>query len=108
VLDALATAPIDGDERRTAAPASGEAILEVRVAGGVATVDLATDIDRLVSGRDLRDLAAQVVCTLTAQPGIGQVAFTIGGQPASLPTGDGTLATGAVTREDYRALLPET
>jgi hypothetical protein len=106
VLEALASPPvIAGDDLRTAAPATGAAIVGVRVDGGVATVDLTAGIDQLVTGPDLRDFAAQVVCTLTAQRGIGQVAFTIAGEPASVPTGDGTSAAGPVTREDYAALV---
>jgi spore germination protein GerM len=48
---------------------------------------------------------AQLVCTLTARPGVGPVSFTLEGAPVDVPTGDGSLTSGPVSRDDYADLL---
>ena len=78
---------------------------EAVASGGVVTVDLDpvfTDTD----GRRQLLAVAQVVCTLTARPGVGQVAFTLDGELVEVPRGDGTATSGPVARDDYARLLP--
>ena len=71
---------------------------------GVAAVDLATSFASL--GADHQLLAiAQIVCTLTARPGVGQVAFSLDGAPIEVPRPDGSIAPGPVARDDYTVLM---
>ena len=48
---------------------------------------------------------AQLVFTLTALPGIGQVVFERGGVPIDVPRSDGSLVSGVITREDFAGVL---
>ena len=77
---------------------------EVDVVVGVARVALG---DSFATGTPTEQLfaLAQMVCTLTAQRGIGQVSFTVGGAPVDVPRGDGSLSSSPVSRDDYRNLL---
>ena len=83
---------------------SGDLLLGVVPAGGVATVDLAPAFTEAAITEQLLALA-QVVCTLTSQPGIGQVAFTLAGAPIEVPRGDGSLTGLPVSRDDYAGLI---
>jgi spore germination protein GerM len=81
-----------------------DAVREVSVVAGVARVELASAFAE--GGTQDSILAiAQLVCTLTAQPGVGQVAFALDGQPVDVPLVDGSLATRPVTRDDYASLI---
>ena len=82
-------------------------IAAVELARGVATVDLATGFTSLPSDRQVGAIA-QIVLTLTAQPGIGQVAFTLEASPVDIPRADGTTTTDPLARSDYRDLLAST
>lgn len=88
----------------TSALADPDTVRGVRLEGGVATVDL----DRAfaeVPTADQLDVVAQLVCTLTGQPGIGQVRFTVDGRPVEVPRGDGSATSEPVTRADFRTLI---
>lgn len=91
------------DERQqgleTALPGPGT-FVSADVVAGVARIDLAASFAALPAAEQLR-VVAQVVCTATAQPGVGQVLFTLEGAPIDVPRGDGSLASGAVTRDAY-------
>ncbi len=76
---------------------------------GFATVDLASVPFEGIQPRDQRLAIAQIVLTLTRRPGIGQVQFTLDGEPLAVP-GRGNVQTvpGAlVSRNDYQSLLLE-
>lgn len=106
-VDALVTAPvIDSDALQTAVPPEA-GITNVEVSGGIARVTLDPDFSQLVAAGEQLRYIAQIVCTLTAQPGIGQVSFTLAGESLQVPTGTGTLASGPVAREDYAPLLAD-
>lgn len=79
-------------------------IREVRVVGGIARVDLFPSVSTLPPDQQLLAVA-QIVCTLTGRPGVGQVSFTLGGAPLAVPKGDGSLVTSPVARDDYSALM---
>jgi len=79
-------------------------IREVRVLGGIARVDLFPTVSTLPADQQLLAVA-QIVCTLTGRPGVGQVSFTLAGAPLSVPKGDGSLVTSPVARDDYGALI---
>ena len=107
VLAELDQGPSETEARRdlTSALADVDGIDAVEVDGGVAVVDLSPGFED-ISGSDQRVALAQIVFTATARPGVGQVSFTDDGQPVEVPVGDGSLATGAVTRDDYADLAP--
>jgi hypothetical protein len=90
---------------RTALPAQS-AVRRVSLAGGTATVDLARRFTTLSSSDQLLALA-QIVYTLTARPGIGQVRFTLQGERTEVPRANGALTSNRVSRDDYAALAPE-
>jgi spore germination protein GerM len=102
VVDALAEPPGAGSLR--SAVSDPPLVREARLAAGVARVDLVPAITAL--GGDEQLLAvAQLVCTLTGRPGVGPVSFTLKGAPVDVPTGDGSLTSGPVSRDDYADLI---
>jgi len=76
----------------------------VDIRAGVATVELDARIIDLPNAEQ-RVAVAQLVLTLTARPGVGQIAFTVGGDPVQVPRADGTLARSTVSRDDFVALV---
>ncbi|MDQ3980678.1 MAG: GerMN domain-containing protein, partial [Actinomycetota bacterium] len=74
------------------------------VSAGVATVGLSSTFAEATGATQL-DLIVELVCTLTAQPGIGQVRFELRGERIEIPRGDGSLTAEAVSRDDYRGLI---
>ena len=76
-----------------------------QVTAGTATVGL----DRDFAAADLREQVlalAQLVYTITELPGIGAVRFALDGQPAEIPTAQGSSKTGAANRADFAAVGP--
>jgi len=72
---------------------------------GIALVDLKSDFLQISSADQVLGLA-QVVCTLTSLPGVGQVRFTLHGDPVEIPRADGSLTGEPVSRSDYEDLFP--
>ena len=105
-VDALVGGPT-ADEQATGlrtALLAEDAVRGASLTAGVARVDLTPGF--AAGGTQDAILAlAQLVCTLTAQPGVGQVAFALEGQPVDVPLADGSLATRPVTRDDYAAVI---
>jgi len=83
--------------------ADANALDDAEVDGGVAVINLSEAFAE-ISGSDQLIAIAQLVLTATARPGVGQVAFTLGGTPIEVPRGDGSLTSGVVTRDGYRSL----
>jgi hypothetical protein len=81
-----------------------DAVRRANLSGGVARVELTRRFAER-PGREQLLALAQIVCTLTAQPGVGQVKFTLGKQRVEVLRGDGSLTDGPVTREDYANLI---
>jgi hypothetical protein len=83
-------------------------ITTVRESGsGFATVDLAGETFDAIEGRDQRIAIGQIVLTLTRRPGIGQVRFSLEGEPLAVPGAEGvqTDPGDPVARADYEDLL---
>lgn len=80
-------------------------VLDVAAARGVAEVDLAGSFVELNTQDQARSIA-QLTYTLTGQPGIGRVSFTLDGAATEVPRGDGTLTADALAREDFAELAP--
>jgi len=74
-------------------------------AGGVATVDFSTNPIHVV-GPDQTLAIAQVVYTVTQQPGITGVTFEIDGKAIEVPTAAGAQVPGPVGRIDYLPQAP--
>ncbi len=105
VLDSLA------DVSRTALPAgtrsaiNGPGVVAKGVTRhGVANVDLGAKFLEILPADQILAIA-QIVCTLTGLPGIGQVRFTQQGHATEVPRADSSLTDAPVSRDDYRALL---
>jgi spore germination protein GerM len=77
----------------------------VTARAGIANIDLHNGFLTL-DGQSQVLAFAQMVCTMTSRPGIGQVSFTLLGTPIDVVRPDGSLATGPVSRDDYASLLP--
>lgn len=105
VLRALAPDELPEDSSlRTAVPEPG-AVRDVEISGGAATVDLSATIGA-VPAQELQLMVAQLVCTLTGLPGVGQVSFTLDDIPTEVPAGDGSLRSGPLNRGDYPDVMP--
>ena len=79
----------------------------VDVDGGVANVNAKRGYLDLVKPNNQRLAIAQIVLTLTSQPGIGQVTFSVAGKPIGVPRGRGDIAGAGVpvTFDDYKMLI---
>jgi hypothetical protein len=89
---------------RTALPVE-DTPTDVQVARGTAIVDLPASFTNLSRADQVLALA-QIVYTVTGQPGIGQARFTLDGTTADIPRADLSLTAEPVTRDDYLALAP--
>lgn len=104
VVAALTELPQDAPRPlRTAL--GGQFVEDVSVRSGIARVDLRAEVAAVGSDDQLLAVA-QLVCTLTARPGIGLVSFSLAGSPVDVPRSDGSLTSSPVSRDDYRDLLP--
>jgi hypothetical protein len=83
------------------------AVVRVNLDRGVAEVALKPSLFDEILTRDQVLAFAQLVLTLTSQPGVGQVRFTSGGETLSVPRGDGSLTRPGMplTFEDYAELI---
>lgn len=99
----LTEPPLDAEGLRTAL-GGPRLVADVALRAGVVTVDL-TDAVSTLGGNDQLLAVAQLVCSLTARPGVGQVAFTLGGAPVDVPLADGSLTSGPVSRDSYTPLF---
>ena len=73
--------------------------------GGVATVNFTSD-PILVVGPDQTLAIAQVVYSVTQQPGVTGVTFEIAGKAIEVPTAAGAQVSGPVARADYAPQAP--
>ena len=104
VLDALALPPADAGPLLRTALTEPSIVRDVRLLGGIARVDLLPEVSALPADEQLLAVA-QIVCTLTGRPGVGQVSFTLQGTRLAVPKGDGSLANSPVARDDYAGLM---
>lgn len=73
------------------------------------TVDLNSELFNGVESENQRTMVAQIVLTLTAQPDIDKVLFTLDGEPLRVYQRDNVLSEPGepVTEEDYEELLAD-
>ncbi len=81
-------------------------LASVDTSRGIAEVDLAASFGDIRSADQILALG-QIVYTLTGQPGIGGVRFTVDGEPVTVPLSDGSQSDDPLSREDLRAISPE-
>jgi hypothetical protein len=76
---------------------------------GYAEVDLSEAAFQLIDPADQRTAIGQIVLTLVKRPGIGQVRFTLDGEPMRVPRRDGLQSEPGepVSMQDYESLLGE-
>ena len=106
-LDRLASGPSSIEAREgLTSPASSAAPFTVgRATGGVVNVDVAASFTSLAGASQIVAVA-QLVYTATAVSGIKAVTISIDGQPTDVPTADGSLSGGPLTRADYATIGP--
>jgi hypothetical protein len=102
IMDQLVAGPRRAEsDRGLVSPASSVGPFSVgQLRDGVVTLDLPVSFENL-SGQDQTAAAAQIVFTATTFTGIDGVRFLVGGQPAQVPNGNGSLSPGPSTRKDY-------
>ena len=79
-------------------------VIDVTLEGGLATVELGDGFTSLPAGEQRR-LIGQLVLTLGSQRGVGQVRFTVSGNPLDVPQGDGTFGSDALSRDSFQFLV---
>jgi spore germination protein GerM len=106
VVEQLLAGPTVGEQAdglRSAIP-DPEAVTEVSVARGVASVTLSSTFAD-IPANDQRSAVAQLVLTLTDRPGIGRVRFLVADEAVSVPLPNGEQTDEAVSREDFEELV---
>jgi spore germination protein GerM len=81
-------------------------IVNAKLVGGVATVELGTEFLNLPGPEQSLGIA-QIVFTVTPT-GIGRVRFRVNGRAIAVPLANGQPTTGSVSRDDYSTLLAPT
>ena len=107
LLSQVITGPTEVEQTlgiTTAVPAG--TIASVDTSRGVAEVDLASSFGDIRSREQILELG-QIVYTLTGQPGIGGVRFTVEGKEGTVPLSDGSLSDDPVSRDDFKAVAPK-
>jgi spore germination protein GerM len=111
VLEALEAGPIAGPATVGLTTAVPQGIVNTALArSGVAEVDLVGEVYDLVPPDEQLPAVAQIVLTLTQRPGIGQVSFTLDGEPLRVRLGNGQttdVAGQPVSADDYAILLDD-
>ena len=106
LLGQVITGPTEVEESlgiTTAIPAG--TLASVATNRGIAEVDLTSSFGDVRSREQLLALG-QIVYTLTGQPGIGGVRFTLEGEDIAVPLGDGGVSDDPLSRDDFEALAP--
>jgi len=99
LVDALSSPPQETDLRTAL---QDELVLNVDLSGGIAQVNLGPEF---AESADQVLAIAQIVYTLTGQPGVGRVTFLLEGTPVPIPRGDGVITTDSVARDAYANLV---
>lgn len=106
VLSSLVAGPTAADAAlgfRSSIP-SGTRLLATSLRRGTVTVDLSNEF-AAVGGEEEILAVAQIVVTLTSQPGTDSVSFLLEGTPIAVPAPDGALTGEPVTFDDYAPLV---
>ncbi len=106
VVGQLVAGPVPGDGTglTTALPTTTRNV-GVRVAAGVATVDVPPSFARLGAHNQVLAVG-QLVFTVMAQPGISGLQVAASGSVIEVPTDSGRLVSRPVTRADFASIAP--
>ena len=107
-LEALLEGPDSFEEDyglRTAVP-DGTQLLDLKIADGIARVDLTSEFESGGGSASMQMRLAQVVYTITQFPTVKGVVFSLDGEPIDVLGGEGIIIDHPLTRRDYADLLP--
>jgi spore germination protein GerM len=107
LLDQVITGPTEVEQSlgiTTAVPAG--TVASVDTSRGIAEVDLTSSFGDIRSGEQILALG-QIVYTLTGQPGIGGVQFTVEGKEVTVPLSDGNPSDDPLSRDDFDPIAPK-
>lgn len=106
VLSALVSGPNREESARglRSAIRPGTIVNSARVESNIAIVDLVNSA--VAASADLILALAQMVYSATELPGVNAVRFTLDGERAEVPTGNGIQSTAPVGRASYAAYAP--
>jgi spore germination protein GerM len=105
VLAALAAGPTPQEAATGLRSALISNVAAVEASAGTATMTLAADI----TAPDIREqilALAQLVYTVTALRGITGARFVLDDRPTEVPTAQGSVKAGIITRADYATVAP--
>jgi hypothetical protein len=107
LIDSLLVGPTDPevDDGIRSALVSDEVVSSTELRGRTLAIDLRAEFAD-APPTEQRLALAQLTFTATEDPLVNSVAFTLEGEPISVPRGDGTTSDGPVRRADYEALAP--
>jgi germination protein M len=107
-LEALLEGPDSFEEDyglRSAVP-DGTQLLDLKIADGIARVDLTSEFESGGGSASMQMRLAQVVYTITQFPTVKGVVFSLDGEPIDVLGGEGIIIDHPLTRRDYAELLP--
>ena len=107
-LEALLEGPDSFEEDyglRTAVP-EGTQLLDLKIADGIARVDLTSEFESGGGSASMQMRLAQVVYTITQFPTVKGVVFLLDGDQIDVLGGEGIIIDHPLTRRDYFDLLP--
>jgi spore germination protein GerM len=109
-MEQLLAGPDQGERESIPAISSaipaGVELLGLTIENGIAEVDLSSEFDIEDDSAAVAARVAQVVFTLTRFGTVEQVRFLQDGMEVKVPTSDGSMVAGAVSRGDYLAFAP--
>jgi hypothetical protein len=107
-VNAALVGPTAGETSRSISTAipNGSQLLDLTIAGGVATVNLSSEFESGGGSASVLMRLGQVVYTVTQFPSVKSVLFQIEGETASAFSGQGVVLDKPVGRADYVQLLP--
>jgi germination protein M len=107
-LEALLEGPdsFEQDYGLISAVPDGTQLLGLKIADGIARVDLTSEFESGGGSASMQMRLAQVVYTITQFPTVKGVVFSLDGEPIDILGGEGIIIDHPLTRGDYADLLP--
>ena len=107
-LEALLEGPdsFEQDYGLSSAVPDGTQLLGLKIADGIARVDLTSEFESGGGSASMQMRLAQVVYTITQFPTVKGVVFSLDGEPIDVLGGEGIIIDHPLTRGDYADLLP--